>query len=170
MFTGVILDGMGSRKIFNGYYALRWKILERDNFTCLTCGQKAPNVKLEVDHIVPVYEGGTDEEVNLRTLCYACNRGRNSLSIISRHRKKCGEYSLPKVVLQIDRQGEALGCMLSYPNGITNRELAQAMNIRARYANVLLHRLYHSGRIEKLKQGVYILKGYRSVLVGEATE
>ena len=33
-------------------------------------------VKLEVDHIVPVSAGGTDEMSNLRVLCCECNRGK----------------------------------------------------------------------------------------------
>jgi len=61
---------------FYGSYKLRWAILERDKFTCQYCGQMAPNVKLEVDHIIPLTQGGTDDPKNLITSCYACNRGK----------------------------------------------------------------------------------------------
>ena len=53
---------MRQRNIGNGFYALRFKILERDGFTCQICGQGAPNVPLEIDHIVPFSEGGEDGE------------------------------------------------------------------------------------------------------------
>lgn len=59
-----------------GYFALRFQVLERDRFTCQYCGAFAPNVQLEVDHVVPVAAGGTDELENLVTSCFACNRGR----------------------------------------------------------------------------------------------
>ena len=51
-------------------------VLERDNYTCRKCGRKASEGRLEVDHIVPVSKGGTDELNNLQTLCFECNRGK----------------------------------------------------------------------------------------------
>lgn len=57
---------------------LRFKILERDQYTCQTCGSKAPDVTLEIDHILPVSKGGTDTEENLRVLCQVCNNGRSN--------------------------------------------------------------------------------------------
>ena len=55
---------------------LRFDVFERDNFTCRYCGKVPPDVKLEVDHIRPVVEGGENEEANLITSCDACNRGK----------------------------------------------------------------------------------------------
>jgi len=58
---------------------LRWQILRRDNFACVLCGRKAVDrAVLEVDHIIPVVEGGSSEDSNLRTTCFECNRGRSS--------------------------------------------------------------------------------------------
>ena len=57
--------------------ALRYKILKRDRFTCKSCGARAPDVELEVDHIIPVSKGGTDNESNLITKCKDCNRGKS---------------------------------------------------------------------------------------------
>lgn len=56
--------------------SLRYEILQRDNFTCQTCGAKASEVKLHVDHIVPVGQGGTTEKNNLQVLCVNCNLGK----------------------------------------------------------------------------------------------
>jgi hypothetical protein len=56
---------------------IRWQVLKRDGYTCQACGAKAPKVKLEVDHIVAVAQGGGDELENLHALCVACNRGKS---------------------------------------------------------------------------------------------
>jgi hypothetical protein len=55
---------------------LRWQILERDSHTCQSCGRKAPNAPLEIDHIIPVNSGGATVKENLRTLCQDCNQGK----------------------------------------------------------------------------------------------
>jgi len=54
----------------------RFEVFKRDRFTCQYCGKMAPDVILEVDHIVPVAEGGGDEITNLITSCMDCNRGK----------------------------------------------------------------------------------------------
>jgi hypothetical protein len=59
----------------------RFKILERDNFTCQYCGRKAPEVILEVDHITPTSKGGEDIATNMITACRDCNRGKKVMSI-----------------------------------------------------------------------------------------
>lgn len=55
---------------------IRFEVFKRDKFTCQYCGRKAPDVVLEVDHIKPVFEGGTNEMINLITACFDCNRGK----------------------------------------------------------------------------------------------
>lgn len=62
-----------------GFYALRFRVLSRDNFTCQYCGAFAPNVVLQVDHRIPVAAGGTDDLENLVTACTACNLGKGDL-------------------------------------------------------------------------------------------
>lgn len=58
----------------------RFFVLKRDEFACAMCGASGYGVKLEVDHIVPVSEGGSNSLDNLQTLCFPCNRGKkNSL-------------------------------------------------------------------------------------------
>ena len=59
--------------------SLRFKILERDSYRCQTCGATAADgAKLHVDHILPVSKGGTNDESNLRALCFECNIGRGN--------------------------------------------------------------------------------------------
>ncbi len=58
--------------------ALRYKILKRDRHTCKSCGARAPDVELEVDHIIPISKGGKElDENNLETKCKDCNRGKS---------------------------------------------------------------------------------------------
>jgi len=49
---------------------IRWEIWERDNFTCLNCGERK---RLTIDHIIPESKGGTLVKENLQTLCKSCN-------------------------------------------------------------------------------------------------
>ena len=56
----------------------RFEVLRRDDHTCRYCGQSAPDVKLTVDHVLPVALGGTDKPTNLVTSCRDCNAGKSS--------------------------------------------------------------------------------------------
>lgn len=83
----------------------RSDVLERDGYTCKLCGcgvgDKDPcdpsrSVRLHIDHIVPVNQGGSNEPSNLRVLCSACNQTRsnittpseNALNILARIRRQ----------------------------------------------------------------------------------
>lgn len=55
---------------------LRFEVFKRDSFRCQYCGRSAPDVILEVDHIIPVAEGGKNSLMNLITSCRDCNRGK----------------------------------------------------------------------------------------------
>lgn len=58
---------------------LREAIKKRDNYTCCICGNSVfnePNLLLEVDHIIPVAQGGKTVADNLQTLCWRCNRAK----------------------------------------------------------------------------------------------
>lgn len=58
---------------------LRFEVFKRDSFTCQYCGQSAPNVVLEVDHLLPVSKGGDNDILNLITSCWACNNGKSNI-------------------------------------------------------------------------------------------
>lgn len=57
---------------------VRFDIFKRDHFTCQYCGAHPPQAILHVDHIVPVVEGGGNEDTNLITACDACNLGKSA--------------------------------------------------------------------------------------------
>jgi hypothetical protein len=55
----------------------RFDVFKRDGFQCQYCGtHPSETVLLEVDHIHPVAEGGSNEIDNLVTACFDCNRGK----------------------------------------------------------------------------------------------
>jgi hypothetical protein len=57
--------------------SLRWSIFKRDGNRCVVCGAGAVDgVTLHVDHIISVYNGGTNDAENLQTLCEPCNLGK----------------------------------------------------------------------------------------------
>ena len=55
---------------------VRFDVFKRDNFKCQYCGGTPDESVLEVDHIHPVCEGGTNAIDNLLTACFSCNRGK----------------------------------------------------------------------------------------------
>lgn len=55
---------------------IRFEVFKRDRFRCQYCGGEAPDVVLQIDHIHPVVDGGTDEIENLLTACVGCNSGK----------------------------------------------------------------------------------------------
>ena len=60
---------------------LRWKVLQRDNCRCCSCGASPalnPGTEFEFDHIIPWSKGGETQLDNLQTLCRACNQGKSN--------------------------------------------------------------------------------------------
>ncbi|MEX0775885.1 MAG: HNH endonuclease [Phycisphaeraceae bacterium] len=57
---------------------IRFEVLKRDSFQCQYCGASAPNVLLQIDHVKPVANGGTNDILNLITSCTECNSGKGA--------------------------------------------------------------------------------------------
>lgn len=57
---------------------LRLAVYERDNFTCHYCGLHANEDELQIDHIIPVSRGGTNDFSNLVTSCSKCNKKKGA--------------------------------------------------------------------------------------------
>lgn len=64
------------------------RILERNGFTCHACGSAAgeeslcepgKRCRLQIDHILPISQGGTDEDHNLRAVCVYYNKDKADL-------------------------------------------------------------------------------------------
>lgn len=54
-------------------YCRRHEVFARDGGACVRCGDTE---RLEVDHIIPMVRGGTDDDWNLQTLCKSCNSAK----------------------------------------------------------------------------------------------
>lgn len=61
----------------------RFEVFKRDSFACQYCGRTPPAVVLQVDHIVPVAEGGGNDQGNLLTSCQDCNVGKSDRPLTS---------------------------------------------------------------------------------------
>jgi len=58
---------------------IRLIVLERDHWTCQTCGKQLyPGKGATVDHIRPHAYGGSNALENLRAMCFYCNTSRGA--------------------------------------------------------------------------------------------
>jgi len=67
--------------------SLRRAVFEADGNRCVNCGATE---RLELDHVIPVVDGGSGERSNLQTLCRSCNRAKGPHSHATRHRYEGG--------------------------------------------------------------------------------
>jgi 5-methylcytosine-specific restriction protein A len=54
--------------------AVRNYVFQRDGHRCQSCGKTGKKAKLQVDHIVPLAKGGSNDLSNLQALCAHCNQ------------------------------------------------------------------------------------------------
>lgn len=54
--------------------SVRKYVLQRDNYQCQSCGKTEQKTKLNIDHIIPLATGGSNDISNLQTLCSHCNQ------------------------------------------------------------------------------------------------
>ena len=93
----------------------RFNVFKRDHFTCTYCGQKPPDVMLQVDHIIAVAKGGSDEPDNLTTSCSACNLGKGATGlgtampqVSEEMRLEAIQESLERAAILADQQAAAV--------------------------------------------------------------
>ncbi len=55
---------------------VRFEVLRAYNFACAYCGAPASLGRLEIDHMIPVALGGTNDPWNLAPACVDCNGGK----------------------------------------------------------------------------------------------
>ncbi|SFR56408.1 HNH endonuclease [Maribacter stanieri] len=96
----------------------RFEVFKRDKFQCQYCGNTAPEVVLNVDHIDPVANGGTNELINLITSCFDCNQGKkarllNDDTVVKKQRKQ---------MELIQERREQLELMLDWKKSLTEFE------------------------------------------------
>jgi 5-methylcytosine-specific restriction endonuclease McrA len=79
-------------------------VLDRNGFTCQTCGAVAGEphpfdptrkTRLQIGHIIDKSMGGGDDPTNLRAICSVCNEGARNLTL--------DRPSLQKLLIQVRR-------------------------------------------------------------------
>lgn len=59
--------------------ALKRQVLEQANWTCQSCSAHGRTQEAtEVDHIIPLFKGGTNDITNLQALCHECHSNKTS--------------------------------------------------------------------------------------------
>ena len=58
--------------------SLRERVLRRDGYRCLYCGEPFPAEQLTLDHVEPRMRGGDRSEGNLVSACRRCNTEKGS--------------------------------------------------------------------------------------------
>ena len=77
--------------------SVRFEVFKRDSLKCQYCGKSAPDVVLEVDHIIPVSKGGDNDISNLITACFDCNRGKRDKKLTDKQSAKLQKEELDKL-------------------------------------------------------------------------
>lgn len=127
----------------------RFEVFKRDKFTCQYCGKSAPDVVLQVDHVIPVSKGGTNEIMNLVTSCLECNLGKSNVELNDDSAIKV----MKKQIDELAERRQQIEMMYEWQRGLIDTEEFAVGKI-----NELVHELF----------GVYLsengLKSARSFL------
>lgn len=67
---------------------LKKRVAYRQHYVCSGCKTLLPPT-YEVDHIVPLFRGGSNHESNLQALCPNCHREKTQLEILPSPNPKC---------------------------------------------------------------------------------
>lgn len=107
---------------------LKYAVLQQDNSTCQRCGaniHNTPNVKLVIDHKIPVDLGGKTTIDNLWTLCSDCNGGKQAFF-------EDDNAEQLKEIMQLTGAGKRLKAYFElYPNTIIEpMKLSTIANVR----------------------------------------
>ena len=63
---------------------------------CVMCSARGRiSAATEVDHIMPLYKGGTDDDANLQPLCHDCHANKTRADKGHRHRAQIGSDGYP---------------------------------------------------------------------------
>lgn len=97
---------------------IRFEVFKRDKFTCQYCGRQAPDVILEVDHIKPIADNGTNDIMNLITACFDCNRGKGKRTLTQQDELKKQQ----KMLQELSERKEQLEMLVEWKQGLSNLE------------------------------------------------
>lgn len=81
-------NAMADRLRGRKWMRIRSRVMLKAKWCCASCGSIA--VKGEVDHIIPLAKGGTDDDDNLQLLCLACHEKKTRADNGYRDRPQTG--------------------------------------------------------------------------------
>lgn len=88
--------GQGNpRTSTHGWRRLRQTVIQRDGNRCSQCGADGHHHRLDLDHIVPVSQGGTDTLANVRLLCRPCHTPKTQAEARAGQAAKRARLQLP---------------------------------------------------------------------------
>lgn len=86
---------MAPEKNLSAWARLRFRILNRDEFTCRYCGNSPARDRLcvlHIDHVNPKSKSMSNSEKNLITSCAICNLGKLNFELTPQSKEKINEY------------------------------------------------------------------------------
>lgn len=87
---------MSSYKKRSGFpnYVTKLRLISERGINCQNCGVVPDPDRLELDHIIELWEGGTNEDTNLQLLCYDCHTKKSSMGAKRYHK------AFPQIVIE----------------------------------------------------------------------
>lgn len=141
---------------------IRYEVFKRDGFKCQYCGRSVPEVTLEVDHIVPVAEGGENDMMNLITSCRDCNRGKGKIPLDDETILKKQKAELE----ELNEKRNQMEMMIQWRSELRSMDAKQVDSINELIGSMTDYELTDSGRRDVLN----CLKRFGFNEVYEATE
>lgn len=97
------------------FTAQEWKDKKEEfKYTCPSCLIVEPDIRLTIDHIIPISKGGSNTIDNIQPLCKPCNSSKNAKTII---------FAIPELASAYSPRGDRT-VRLSDPPVRTNLYLA----------------------------------------------
>jgi len=87
------IPGSTSRLTGKAGVAQRKRIRERDNYHCRKCSR--PVLRGEVDHVVSLDNGGSNDDDNLWLLCVDCHRDKTTVDMGYKVKTEVDSSGLP---------------------------------------------------------------------------
>ncbi len=73
-FSKCICQRRRQQRMVGTFKFSEWEKIKKDyNYTCLMCKKSEPEIKLTIDHIIPLSMGGLNIATNIQPLCGRCN-------------------------------------------------------------------------------------------------
>ena len=120
------------------FWNVREYVLYRDNHICQACNGKSKDKILNVHHITPRADGGTDKPDNLITLCESCHKayhkGKIKLSI-KKHKTFKAETIMSILRWKIVNKLREIGNTVSITYGYITKSARIALKLEKSHAN-----------------------------------